>query len=155
MTYLRSVVVGCFLSVSVMVTARGEDQPPRSIVTTCPVTKIEAGRYTMAPFQDTLVLLDARTGRTWLLTKQDGEPAAWAPIVGAVGEVAGKAELESRSSTHGGVGEVEIKFIPEMRGPIILGRSKKKDAATTDSQPGNATDGYRSYDEHPLPSEDR
>lgn len=149
MMYLRRFVVGCFLSVSVMFTAASEGQPPTSIVTACRVTTTGVGRYTMAPFQDTLVLLDSRTGRTWLLRKQDGQPAVWAPIAGPG---PGKAELATESSTFG---EVEIRSIPEKNGPIILGRSTKKRADTADSLRRTENDGYRSYDGQTVPQEDR
>ncbi|TWU35609.1 hypothetical protein Q31b_50440 [Novipirellula aureliae] len=102
----------------------------------------------MAPFQNTLVLLDGRTGQTWLLTKHEGESATWVLISVAV---PGKVKLESPSST---IGDTQIQFIPEMRGPII-GRSKNNDAATTDSLRGNANGAYRSYDGQTIPSEER
>ncbi|MEM8715643.1 MAG: hypothetical protein AAGE92_07660 [Cyanobacteria bacterium P01_G01_bin.4] len=67
----------------------------------------EGQRFSMLPFGDSIVLLDSLTGKTWLLSAEDGSALAWKPIPFSPVD----ADEDSL------FGDVHIPYIEEIGGP--------------------------------------
>lgn len=85
----------------------------------------DGGRFSLLPFGDTIVMLDAISGDTWILEKNDNKTPIWLPIRKVSHEMTDAVIAAQATSKD----ELNIQVVPEL-GTIIL-RGKKEDVQKT------------------------